>query len=275
MSAADDLAPGEDAGRRDSRDTRIIRVVSARISLRQRFRDIWRYRELLVGLTQKELKVKYKNSILGFVWSLLNPALYLVVFYVVFQLILKSGIPNFAIYLLAGLLPWTLFSTALSAEWTRRVTFTSAAIRADTSTPLGVLLGPEPGKGAVSRIEVDRDREGPARPHLVRNENMHLTLVQRSGLVGWALMMWVIGSALAAIRRGAGAVADRRLGLVLWAIFSSGVGFLVSMSNFNALYDSTIQVFFWSLLGIGMAIAVHQSGRRPTFNVIWRFGPGD
>jgi len=168
-----------------------------------------------------------------------------------------------------------LSPAALSAEWTRRVTFTSAAVSADTSTPLGVLLGPEPGKGAVSRIEVDRDREGPARPHLVRNENMHLTLVQRSGLVGWALMMWVIGSALAAIRRGAGAVADRRLGLVLWAIFSSGVGFLVSMSNFNALYDSTIQVFFWSLLGIGMAIAVHQSGRRPTFNVIWRFGPGD
>jgi len=168
-----------------------------------------------------------------------------------------------------------LSPAALSAEWTRRVTFTSAAIRADASTPLGVLLGPEPGKGAVSRIEVDHDREGPARPHLVRNENMHLTLVQRSGLVGWALMMWVIGSALAAIRRGAGAVTDRRLGLVLWAIFSSGVGFLVSMSNFNALYDSTIQVFFWSLLGIGMAIAVHQSGRRPTFNVIWRFGPGD
>ena len=164
---------------------------------------------------------------------------------------------------------------ALSSEWARRVSLTSATISADATTPLRVLIGPEPGKGAVSRVEVDADGSGGARPHLVRNDNMHLTLVQRTGLVGWALMMWVIGSALAAIARGARAVADRRLGLVLWAIFSSGLGFLVSMSNFNAFYDPTIQVFFWSLLGIGMAIAVHQSGRRPAFNVIWRFGPGD
>src|SRR5207248_4697248 len=90
-----------------------FRVVSARINLRQRFRDIWAYRELLGGLVRKELKVKYKNSVLGFLWSMLNPALYLVVFYVVFQLILKNGIPQFAIFLLAGLLVWNLFSTAL------------------------------------------------------------------------------------------------------------------------------------------------------------------
>ena len=75
--------------------------------------DVWRYRELLVNLTRKELKVKYKNSALGFVWSLLNPALYLVVFYLVFQVILQSGIPYFPIYLLSGLLPWNLFSTGL------------------------------------------------------------------------------------------------------------------------------------------------------------------
>jgi ABC-2 type transport system permease protein len=81
--------------------------------VRQRLRDIWRYRELLVGLVRKELKVKYKNSVLGFFWSMLNPALYLCVFYVVFQLVLKAGIPNFAIFLLSGLLVWNLFSTGL------------------------------------------------------------------------------------------------------------------------------------------------------------------
>src|SRR5437867_8896014 len=97
----------------------------------------------------------------------------------------------------------------------------------------------------------------------------------RVGFVGWALMMWVIGAALAAIYDGSRRVQDHRLALVLWAIFSSGLGFLVSMSNFNAFYDPTIQAFFWGLLGIGMAIVVHQSGRRPGFNVIWRFGPGD
>lgn len=94
-------------------DPTSTRVISNRVSVRQRLRDIWRYRELLVGLVRKELKVKYKNSILGFVWSMLNPALYLAVFYVVFQLVLKAGIPNFAIFLLSGLLVWNLFSTGL------------------------------------------------------------------------------------------------------------------------------------------------------------------
>ena len=79
----------------------------------QRLRIVWAYRELLMNFTRKELKVKYKNSALGFFWSLLNPALYLVVFYVVFQIILQNKIPYFAIFLLAGLLPWNLFSTGL------------------------------------------------------------------------------------------------------------------------------------------------------------------
>ena len=69
------------------------RVVAARATLPKRLRDIWRYRELLVGLIRKELKVKYKNSVLGFVWSMLNPALYLVVFYVVFTYVLPNGDP--------------------------------------------------------------------------------------------------------------------------------------------------------------------------------------
>jgi ABC-2 type transport system permease protein len=65
-------------------------------------------------MTRTALKVKYKNSVLGFVWSMLNPALYLVVYYVVFQLILKNGMPYFTIYLLSGLLVWNLFSAALA-----------------------------------------------------------------------------------------------------------------------------------------------------------------
>jgi len=77
--------------------------------------QIWEYRELLVGLVRKELKVKYKNSTLGFVWSTLNPAMYLAIFYVVFDLVLEAGIPDFAIFLLAGLLVWNLFSTGVGA----------------------------------------------------------------------------------------------------------------------------------------------------------------
>jgi ABC-2 type transport system permease protein len=91
-----------------------VRVSTARLGLGRQVREILRYRELLVAFTRTQLTVKYKNSVLGFVWSMLNPALYLVVFYVVFELILGSGIPDFPIFLLSGLLVWNLFSTALT-----------------------------------------------------------------------------------------------------------------------------------------------------------------
>jgi ABC-2 type transport system permease protein len=89
-------------------------VVAPDRSVLKRIQALWRYRELLVGLVRKELKVKYKDSSLGFMWSLLNPAMYLVVFYVVFQIILGSGIPFFAIYLLSGLLAWNLFNGSVT-----------------------------------------------------------------------------------------------------------------------------------------------------------------
>jgi ABC-2 type transport system permease protein len=91
-----------------------LRVITPKQTVRQQLSDLWRYRELLVGLVRKELKVKYKDSVLGFLWSMLNPALYLVVYYVVFQIILGNGIPAFAIYLLSGLLVWNFFSTAIA-----------------------------------------------------------------------------------------------------------------------------------------------------------------
>src|SRR5712691_3902429 len=66
--------------------------------------------ELLVGLVRKDLKVKYQGSVLGFLWSLANPLLLLVVYTFVFQVVLKSGIPLFGFYLLSGLLVWNAFA---------------------------------------------------------------------------------------------------------------------------------------------------------------------
>ena len=88
--------------------------VPARPGTIRRLRDVWAYRELLGTLVRKELKVKYKNSALGFVWSLLNPMLYLVVFYLVFTYFIPSSITYFAIFLLSGLLPYNLFSASLN-----------------------------------------------------------------------------------------------------------------------------------------------------------------
>jgi lipopolysaccharide/colanic/teichoic acid biosynthesis glycosyltransferase len=190
-----------------------------------------------------------------------------------FRLVLGAALAFLALLVATGTLR---FSPAdLASEWERRVEVTAAAISTELATPRA-LIGRLPGKGAESTVDVSDDDAAPgARPHVVRNQNMHLTLIQRTGLLGWATMMWVIGAALAAIYRGSRTVDDERLSLMLWAIFSSGIGFLLSMSNFNAFYNPTIQVTFWGLLGIGLGLATHLGERRPTFNVIYRFGQGE
>jgi ABC-2 type transport system permease protein len=119
-----EMTANADASRRDSaigisrspvpdRGELPQRVVSARVSLRRRIAEIWASRELLGFLVRKELKVRYKNSVLGFVWSFLNPALVLMIYYVVFKYFLRNPTPDFALYLFAGLLPWNLFNNTL------------------------------------------------------------------------------------------------------------------------------------------------------------------
>ena len=78
--------------------------VALRTSNRRRVR--W---ELLAQLVRKDLKVKYQDSTLGFLWSLANPLLLFAVYAFVFQVVFKSGIPNFGVYLMSGLLIWTAF----------------------------------------------------------------------------------------------------------------------------------------------------------------------
>ena len=72
------------------------------------------YRELLFSLTKKELKVKYRGSVLGFFWSLLNPVLMMLVYSFVFSMILRQGIQEFAIFLLCALLPYNFFANSVN-----------------------------------------------------------------------------------------------------------------------------------------------------------------
>lgn len=72
------------------------------------------YRTLIYNLTMKELKARYKNSVLGFVWSLLNPLGMMLVFTFVFSVMMpNASIKNFPIFLLSGLLPWNYFSAGV------------------------------------------------------------------------------------------------------------------------------------------------------------------
>ena len=80
------------------------------------FGELIAYRELLINLVVRDVKTRYKNSVLGFVWSLLSPLAMMVVFTVVFGVLYPNNkIQNFPIFLLSGLLPWNFFSTALLA----------------------------------------------------------------------------------------------------------------------------------------------------------------
>ena len=77
-----------------------------------RLRELFGHREVLVNLVRKELKVKYTASVLGAVWSLLNPIVFLAVFSFVVA-ILGTLVPDFPVFLLSGLLAWNFFAGSL------------------------------------------------------------------------------------------------------------------------------------------------------------------
>lgn len=73
-------------------------------------REVYDYRELLANLIRKELKVKYKDSVLGFLWSLLRPMFLLAVYYIAIGKFLGTTFALFPIYLFSGLVAWSLFT---------------------------------------------------------------------------------------------------------------------------------------------------------------------
>jgi homopolymeric O-antigen transport system permease protein len=81
----------------------------------QNIRQIPKYRGLIQSLVARELKARYRGSVLGFFWSFFNPLLLLSVYTFVFSYVLQPppGITNYALFLFCGLLPWTWFSTSL------------------------------------------------------------------------------------------------------------------------------------------------------------------
>jgi lipopolysaccharide transport system permease protein len=66
--------------------------------------------DVVIVLAQKDFKLRYRNSVLGFLWSLLNPLAYMIILTIVFSLLLRVKVPNFAAWVLIGLLMWRFFS---------------------------------------------------------------------------------------------------------------------------------------------------------------------
>jgi len=72
--------------------------------------ELWRFREVLFNLVRRNLKVRYKNSVLGFFWSLLNPLMQIAVWWLVFKVILGNEQKDYTAELITGFLPWLFFS---------------------------------------------------------------------------------------------------------------------------------------------------------------------
>jgi lipopolysaccharide transport system permease protein len=78
-------------------------------------RELYQYRALLGSLVQRELKARYRGSILGFFWTFLNPTLLMAVYALVFSVFMKNSIPNYAYFIFVGLLPWIFFASTVGS----------------------------------------------------------------------------------------------------------------------------------------------------------------
>lgn len=79
-----------------------------------KLKELYRYRELIRGLVVRDLKLRYRSSVLGFLWCLINPLLMMAVFTFVFTIMLpNNNIERFPVFILIGVLAWNLHATAL------------------------------------------------------------------------------------------------------------------------------------------------------------------
>nr|WP_041474547.1 ABC transporter permease [Erwinia sp. Ejp617] len=68
--------------------------------------------DLITVITEKELKVRYKSSFLGYLWSIANPLLFAMIYYFIFKLVMRVQIPDYTIFLITGLFPWQWFANS-------------------------------------------------------------------------------------------------------------------------------------------------------------------
>ena len=105
--------------------------------------EVLRYREILWNLVRRNLKVRYKNSVLGFAWSLLNPLMQIGVWYFVFKILFGRDEPNFMAFLVTGFLPWLFFSQTImdsTAAVSQDMPLIKKAYFPRTILPVSVLL---------------------------------------------------------------------------------------------------------------------------------------
>jgi lipopolysaccharide transport system permease protein len=78
-------------------------------------RELLHFRDLVLVLLAKELKVRYKNTLLGYAWSVLNPLVFALVLFFAFKVIIKIQLENYLLFLITGLFPWQWFQNSINA----------------------------------------------------------------------------------------------------------------------------------------------------------------
>lgn len=76
-------------------------------------KELYDYREMVFSLVKKDLRGRYKGSVLGFLWTFINPLLQLMVFTLVFSVIMKAGYDQYYLFLFVALVPWMFFSSSV------------------------------------------------------------------------------------------------------------------------------------------------------------------
>ncbi|MBC7107109.1 MAG: ABC transporter permease, partial [Firmicutes bacterium] len=79
----------------------------------QQIAEIYAYREMLRNLVARELRARYKGSVLGFLWTFFNPLFMLVVYSAVFSHVMRVQVENYAMFLFVALLPWNYFAQSV------------------------------------------------------------------------------------------------------------------------------------------------------------------
>lgn len=110
----------------------------------QRLLELYRYRELVRNLTVRDLKLKYKRSVLGIAWSFLNPLLMMAVYTAVFSVLLRAvSLPHYWAFILTGVLAWTFFANSLNAAvlaFTRNPSLITKIYFPIEALPIGTVL---------------------------------------------------------------------------------------------------------------------------------------
>jgi ABC-type polysaccharide/polyol phosphate export permease len=113
-------------------------------------RELYLYRFLLWNLVSRDLKIRYKRSVLGFLWAMVNPLLTMVVLLVVFTRLFRFQVENYPIYILSGLLLWALFSRGTSLAMNS--VLGSSAFRKKIYLPASVFVAASVGSAMVNLL---------------------------------------------------------------------------------------------------------------------------